>query len=389
MKIKNIALHNFRNYKELKLEFKKKIIYIVGLNGQGKTNIVEAISVLALLSSFRTKNYELLLKRDENAFFLRADFIDSNYRELNIKIGYEGKKKKVIFQDKKVMRYSDLWGKIPLVYLIPDESIITSGPPGERRKFLDRLLSLVSRTYFDNLKNYNRVLKQKNALLVKAKKENMKPVEMIEVLNSQLVNYAVQLVSLRVDFLQKYEEYFCKILSGISDNAYKGSLKYNSSVVFDEKYKEKLSQRLKEIINIEIIRGTSLSGPHKDDLNFEINNYNLRNFGSKGQHKIFLVALKLAEIEFIKSITNEYPIFILDDLYSEIDNEKCEKIAMILDQNIQTFITTCDYSKMEFFNEDNIQIIEVENGICSTLENFKIAEKSGDYPFKKKYGSKV
>ena len=371
MKIKNIALHNFRNHKKLKLEFNKKIIYIVGLNGQGKTNLVEAISVLALLSSFRTKNYEYLLKKDEDAFFLKADFIDSNHRELNIKIGYGEKKKRVVFQDKKVVRYSDLWGKIPLVYLIPDESIITSGPPGERRKFLDRLLSLVSRTYFDCLKNYNRVLKQKNALLVKAKKENIKPVEMIEVLNYQLVDYASQLVLLRIDFLQKYEKYFCEILSQISDNAYKGSLKYNSSVVFNEQYKEKLSQKLKEKLNIEIIRGTSLSGPHKDDLDFEINNYNLRNFGSKGQHKIFLVALKLAEIEFIKSITNEYPIFILDDLYSEIDNEKCEKIAMILDHNIQTFITTCDYSKIEFFNKDNIQIIEIKNGTCSIIENKK------------------
>jgi len=363
MKLRDLTLNNFRNYQDLKLNFNKKIIYLVGLNGQGKTNIAESISVLSLLSSFRTKTYGNLINKESDFFYINGIFEDNRGNSLNIKVSYKGNKKKIVFQDKQVLKFSDLWGKIPLVYLIPDQGIITTGPPSQRRDFLDKMLSLVSKEYFSIFRNYNRVLKQKNNLLQKFKKETKKPFDFIKVYNSQLVEYGEQIFNFRLDFLEKYNIFFREIIQSISSNIKNAAIKYSSSIDRNN-FKEDFSNKLSSSLNYEAIRGGSLIGPHKDDISFEINNFNLRNFGSKGQHKIFLVALKLAEIEFIKSITDEYPILILDDLYSEIDNEKCEKVAKLLDRNIQTFITTCDESKIKYFSKENIQVIRVDNAKC-------------------------
>ena len=370
MKIKSIRLVNFRNFSSLELNFHKKIIYLVGLNGQGKTNVVEAISVLALLNSFRTNSYSLLQKNGEQFFTLSGEFLDNNGFDIDVKISYENTKKKIVLNDKRVIKFSDYWGKIPLVYLIPEEGVITQGPPSERRRFLDKLLSLVSKEYFDYLQKYSKIIKSKNNILNQAKKDSFSIekkksyYDMIIVYNNQLVEYGSKIFELRLNFLEKYNKYFNTTISAISDNIHSGSLKYHSTLDISN-YSIEFKNKLSSSMDFEIMRGLSMIGPHKDDLIFELNEYNLRNFGSKGQHKIFLVALKLAEIEFIKSITNEYPIFILDDLYSEIDNEKSKKIAELLDRDIQTFITTHDDSKISYFNKENIQALKVNEGIVT------------------------
>ncbi len=367
MKIKSLKLLNFRNFTSLDQSFDKKIIYLVGQNGQGKTNIVEAISVLALLNSFRTSSYSILQKNGESFFSIKGEFIDNNGLEIDVKINSEDGKKKIKLNEKNVNKFSDYWGIIPLVYLIPEEGVITQGPPSERRRFLDKLLSLVSKEYFSYLQKYSKVIKSKNSILSQAKKDSFNTekkqgyYDMIAVYNNQLIEYGTKLIELRINFLEKYNQYFNSTISAISENIHSGTLKYHSNLNFLN-YAEEFKKKLSSSMDIEIIRGVSMIGPHKDDLIFELNDLNLRNFGSKGQHKIFLVALKLAEIEFIKSITNEYPIFILDDLYSEIDEEKSKKIAELLDRDIQTFITTHDDSKIGYFNEENIQVLRVNSG---------------------------
>ena len=370
MKIKLLKLVNFRNFTSLDLSFGKKIIYLVGLNGQGKTNVVESISVLALLNSFRTSSYNNLQKNGELFFTISGNFIDNDGLDIDVDISFDKGLKKIRLNEKKVSKFSDYWGKIPLVYLIPEEGVITQGPPSERRRFLDKLLSLVSKEYFILLQKYTKVIKSKNKILNQAKKDSSNNnnnnnksqyYDMIQVYNDQMVEYGSRLIELRIEFLEKYNNYFNSTISAISESIHNGSLKYFSSLDLNN-YREEFSKKLSSSMDIEIIRGACILGPHKDDLIFELNELNLRNFGSKGQHKIFLVALKLAEIEFIKSITNEYPIFILDDLYSEIDNEKSKKIAELLDRDIQTFITTHDDSKIGYFNSENLQVLRVSNG---------------------------
>ena len=364
MKLNKIILDNFRNYNKLDLNFDKDIVCFTGLNGQGKTNLIEAISVLGLLNSFRTKNYSEMKKFDEDYFFISGDFTDKSNNKLNIKISFSDRKKKVIFQDKKVLKFSDFWGNIPMVYLIPDESIITNGPPLERRKFVDKLLSMVDKEYFSLFKNYVKTLKQKNKILYSFKRENVFQPEMIEVYNEQLLEYGSKVFNKRIKFLKRFNEFFKDILLFISDGLYKGDISYLSSMDTNN-YHDDLKKQLFEQKRIETNRGLSIIGPHKDDLVFEINNNDLRKYGSKGQHKLFLVALKLAEIKYIKSITDEYPIFLLDDLYSEIDEIKSGKIAKILDKDIQTFITTSNSNIVEQFQKTSIQIFNIVEGALS------------------------
>jgi DNA replication and repair protein RecF len=364
MKLNKIILDNFRNYNKLDIEFDKDIVCFTGLNGQGKTNLIEAISVLGLLNSFRTKNYNEMKKFGKDYFFISGNFVDKNDNELSIKISFSNRKKKVIFQDKKVLKFSDFWGNIPIVYLIPDESIITTGPPLERRRFVDKLLSMINKEYFSLLKNYTKTIKQKNKILYNFKRDRNFQPEMVEVYNEQLLKYGNKIYNKRIEFLEGFDKFFKDILLFISDGLFTGDISY-SSAMDQNSYKADFKKQLSDNVNLERDRSLSMIGPHKDDLVFEINDNDLRKYGSKGQHKLFLVALKLAEIKYIKSITNEYPVFLLDDLYSEIDEKKSGKIAKILDKDIQTFITTSNSSIINQFDPNNTHIFKVTEGVLS------------------------
>jgi len=366
MKLRKIELVNFRNYEKLELEFSKNIICFTGLNGQGKTNIVEAISVLGLLNSFRTSSYSDLVKFDTDYFFLKADFHNRNKRSLEVQISYDKEIKKILFQNKRILRFSEMWGKIPIVYLIPDESIITTGPPNARREFMDKLLSMVDAEYFSVLNDYNLIIKQKNRVLFNLKSGEKFNMDMVGIYNSKIAELGTKLYIKRMAFLDSFAIFFKEILFSISDGLYSGEINYET-LMEEKKYFETLSANLSKYKNDEIRRGTTLVGAHKDDLDFMINSRSLRKYGSKGQHKLFLVALKLAEIEYIKSVTEEYPIFILDDLYSEIDEKKSLQVAKILDNDIQTFITTSNSRIIDQLDKSSSQLFRVDNGICEAV----------------------
>jgi len=366
MKLRKIELANFRNYEKLELEFSKNIVCFTGLNGQGKTNIVEAITVLGLLNSFRTSSYSDLLKFNTDYFFLKAFFQNSSKRDLEVKISYDKEIKKIMFQNKRILRFSEMWGKIPIVYLIPDESIITTGPPNARREFGDKLLSMVDGEYFSILNDYNAVVKHKNKVLFNLKSGESQIIEMIGVYNSKIAELGTKLYVKRMAFLENFTVFFKEILLKISDGLYEGEIRYET-LMEEKNYFKSLSENLKKYQKDEIRRGTTLVGAHKDDFDFAINSRSLRKFGSKGQHKLFLVALKLAEIEYIKSITDEYPIFILDDLYSEIDEKKSLQVAKILDNDIQTFITTSNSRIIDQLDKNSSQLFLIENGVCEAV----------------------
>jgi DNA replication and repair protein RecF len=366
MKLKRIELVNFRNYEKLELLFKKNIVCFTGLNGQGKTNIVEAVAVLGLLSSFRTQAYADLIKFDSGHFFLKGDFLNSNNRDLEVSISYDGNAKKIMFQNKRILKFSEMWGKIPVVYLIPEESSVTGGAPAFRREFLDKLLSMTDPEYFSILNTYNAVLKQKNKLLFSAKFDGGADMSMAGIYNSKIAELGTKIFLKRTAFLEHFLTYFKDILRFISDGLYNGDIGYETAME-KEKYHQSLTDCLKAGYGSELTRGISLIGPHKDDLEFMINGKSLRKFGSKGQHKLFLVALKLAEIEYIKSITEEYPIFILDDLYSEIDENKSLMVAKILDKDIQTFITTSNSRIVDQLDKEASELYRVENGVCRAV----------------------
>ncbi|MBN1971733.1 MAG: DNA replication/repair protein RecF [Candidatus Delongbacteria bacterium] len=362
MKLKRLVLNNFRNYREFNTEFNNRIVYITGLNGQGKTNLIESISVLSLLYSFRTKNYQTLVKENEKNFYISGDFTDSRGRILDVNISFDGTNKKINFMDKKVDKMGDYYGKIPLVYLVPDQAVITTGPPLERRKYIDSFISLVSKDYLNALKNYNQTLKQRNLILSDLKQKKGSSSPYLNVYNSQLIDYGSYIYRKRIEMINILNPILKKTVISIAPDISDAKVIYKSSVL-ENNYVDDFKKKLERNLYLEIARGSSLIGPHKDELTFEFNSFNLRTYGSKGQHKIFLVSLKLAELEMIKSITKEYPIFLIDDLYSEIDTDKSIQIVSILDRDIQTFITTCDSSKLNHFNTESTQVIEISKGL--------------------------
>ncbi|PID29417.1 MAG: hypothetical protein CR982_02890 [Candidatus Cloacimonadota bacterium] len=367
MKINRLRINNFRNYKELEINFDNKTVYLTGENGQGKTSMIEAISVLSLLNSFRSKNYNHLKNSESKTFFLEAFFTDSTGKILDVSISFDGKNKQISFLGKKISKMSDFYGKIPLVYLVPDQGIITYGPPMERRKYIDSFISMIDSEYFKALKYYNLTLKQKNSVLIENRKNGGDIDAVISVYNNQLIDYGTKIFSKRVYFINNFKKIFNKIITYISENIKTADIVYKSSIDI-KNYREDFKSSLNKNRYLEIARGGSLIGPHKDDIVFKINDFNLRIYGSKGQHKIFLVALKLTELEYIKSLKYEYPIFLIDDLYSEIDDSKSKRIASLLDKDIQTFITTCDKSKLELFNKDSTQVIDIKNGAVYSNE---------------------
>jgi DNA replication and repair protein RecF len=259
-----------------------------------------------------------------------------------------------------------MWGKIPVVYLIPDESIITTGPPGARRDFCDRLISMTDNEYISILSEYITVVKHKNRVISEIKAGNNSGAEMIEVYNSKISGTGAKIFLKRVKFISDFLPYFKEILLFISDGLYRGDIGYDTLMTKHE-YHKSLTKMLSENKLSEIKRGVSYIGPHKDDLDFTINESSLRKFGSKGQHKLFLVALKLAGIEYIKSVTDEYPVFVLDDLYSEIDENKSLKVAKILDKDIQTFITTSNSRIIDQLDRKVSQLYMIENGNCAGI----------------------
>ncbi|MFO7809780.1 MAG: DNA replication and repair protein RecF [Candidatus Delongbacteria bacterium] len=366
MKLKKLELINFRNYNQLNLDFLKNIVCFTGLNGQGKTNIVEAVAVLGMLNSFRTNSYSDLIKFEKDHFFAKGVFLDNKNRTIDVRISYDGKKKKIMYQNKKVMRYSEMWGKIPVIYLIPDESVITNGPPAARREFTDKLLSIVDPGYFSVISKYNAIIKQKNKMLMMFKQTGSADADMLLVYNSEISELGAVIFKKRMKFIEVFLEYFKQIFSFISNGSYCGNIKYLTSMDI-ERYKESTIEKLAKYSYIEMKRGVSLVGPHRDDLEFLIGGKELKRFGSKGQHKLFLVSLKLAEIEYIKSITDEYPVFILDDLYSEIDEEKSLCVARMLDKDIQTFITTSNAKMISQLDKRAAQLYRVDNGSCMSI----------------------
>ncbi|MFA6652764.1 MAG: DNA replication and repair protein RecF [Candidatus Delongbacteria bacterium] len=366
MKLKKIQLKNFRNYETLELEFSKNIICFTGLNGQGKTNIAEAVSVLGLLSSFRTVSYSEMIKFGESGFYISGEFVNNSGRDIEVVISFDGKIKKIMYQNKRITRFSEMWGKIPIVYLIPDESLITTGPPASRRDFFDRMISLTDADYLHLLNEYISVIKQKNKVLSEIKEGRPQAAELIGIYNSKIAADGNGIFEKRTEFIKKFLPYFTEILEFISDGLYSGGINYETIMDMHD-YGTSLTGLLKEQKDQEIRRGVSVIGPHKDDFDFLINGRSLRKYGSKGQHKIFLVALKLAGTEYIKSITDEYPIFVLDDLYSEIDEFKSLKVAKILDKDIQTFITTSNSRIIDQLDKKVSQLFSVENGKCTAV----------------------
>lgn len=394
MILDKIILRNFRNYEYQRIDFSHKFNYIFGENGVGKTNILEAISLISFGKSFLSSPEIDCIKFGQEEFNIEGEFISKLDNTFDVGLIYNQNLKKKIYSlnKEKISGFaSELFGKFPTVFMSPQSLNITYGNPSERRKFFDILISQVSGLYLDNLRVLNRLLKLKNALLKnyfengRISSGNIKG--LMETYNNKLAEISAELTIRRINFLKEFIEFikrdFRQLLrtDDIPEIEYSSCLQSNSDMVRErginrDSLEIAYIKKLREVYPDEIRRGGSLIGPQRDDYIFKLKKessreaFTIKNFASQGEHKTYTVGLKLAEYDYIKDKLEVNPIMLLDDILSELDSSRVESIMSHLNNYGQIFLTTTqdEYAKRleDFFPNGDIAFYKVEN---SVIEN--------------------
>ncbi len=334
MKIKNIKLENFRSYQNYSIDFDDEINILVGKNGQGKTNLIEAIYFLSLSKSFKTNQTKQVIYFDQ-PFCKILSNIESTKRNKEISMVLSNDSKKIMVDGVVINKTSDYVGHINTVLFIPDDLSLIKGSPSKRRKFIDIELSKISPIYMYSISKYHYLLKQRNMYLKKTKVID----EMfLEVLENQLIKVQIDILNKRKDFIQRINKYVRYIYSSIVDSKEVINIVYDSFVdIFNE---TTISKEYSKSKKRDILYKQTHVGVHKDDIKILIDDQMASLYGSQGQVRTIVLAIKIALIEIIKEDIGEYPILLLDDVLSELDDYRKTMLLSILNKNIQTFITT-------------------------------------------------
>ena len=341
MIISSIELKNFRNFTQKKFVFGKSINVIFGFNGQGKTNILEAISVACLSKSFRTRNDGDLLQHDKEKFLVLTKVVLDNDIEKLIKVYFsKSNGKKIEVENSRIKSLIELFGTFPIVILSPEDDIITTGPPQERRRFVNFVLSQLDKKYLKTISDYERTLKQRNKILQDARENRYQFAQKIEPWNERIFQLAKSITEERIEFINVLEKRVQPIHQDLSAFLEKGGIFYDPSFKIKWKNFEDFKKVLEDIKNEEIIKGKTIIGPHRDEINFTLDDHDLRKYGSRGQHRSFLLALKIAVYKLIEEKKRETPTFLLDDVYSEIDEIREKAFNDYFSDLKQVFITT-------------------------------------------------
>ena len=355
MYIEKIKLNNFRNYENLEIDLNKNINIIYGDNAQGKTNILEAIFLGSLGKSFRTKKEKEMIKFNNDKLLVEI-FYQKKDRDGKIKIEI-GNKKQISINGIKIKKLSELLGNINIVIFTPDDINILKDGPEKRRRFLDMMIGQLRPNYVYNLNMYLKTIEQRNNYLRQIKEEN-KPEEMLEIWDEKLAEYGEKIYIYRKEFIEKIIKKINEIHSKITDEKEIIEIEYLSNCSKKDEYLKLLKERRK----LDIIKGFTTKGIHRDNFVIYINDKEVSIYGSQGQNRTVILSLKLAELNVIYDEIGEYPIFLLDDFMSELD-EKRRKNFLNNIENTQVILTgteKIDLKNLEYklFNVKNGNITE-------------------------------
>lgn len=366
MILSSVFLKDFRSHLNTSINFNSGINYIVGGNGQGKTSVLESIYYLCTTKSNISRSDTEALRFDQNNFEIKGLFKDLTEDNVRLIYSSEDNKKYYFLNEKLVNRSAEVIGKFPVVILTPSDHSITQGSPIERRKLVDSIISQASSNYLFSLLDYNKTLRQRSSLL-NALKESRNKIDRNE-LNSwteKLIKTGTEIIVYRKKFIDEYNKYVRESYFEIMNNEEVPAINYSylDNVNADSNIIKEFERLINEKKDEELRRGVNLVGPHRDDFVFQINNFNLKTFGSQGQNKTFQTALRFAEFFYLKDITNKVPIFLLDDVFGELDANRSVKISRYLKKIGQAFITLTDFADFSFLSKDeNDSLIKLKNG---------------------------
>lgn len=352
MYINKIDIKNFRNYEKQEIELNPHINIFYGDNAQGKTNILEAIFISGFGKSFRTSKEKEMIKLGED-FLETTVFFQKSDRDGKIRIVISNKKQ-IEVNGVKIKKLSELIGKINLVIFTPDDIQILKSGPEKRRRFLDMMIGQLRPKYVYILNLYLKTLEQRNNYLKQIKEEN-KPESMLEIWDEKLTEYAEIICKYRTEFIEKLNNKIKEIHSEVTSKSEEIRIEYLTECSNREVYLQLLKQRRK----IDIIKGYTTKGIHRDDFKCIINDKEIEVYGSQGQHRTAILSLKLAELYVIYDEIGEYPILLLDDFMSELD-EKRRKSFLSYIKDTQVIITCTD--KMELDNLNEYKLFNVKSG---------------------------
>lgn len=365
MYLKKLSLLNFKNYQLAELSFKSTTNCFIGHNGGGKTNLLDAINYLSLCKSYFNPIDSQNIRHETDFAIIQGIFYnETTNTEDNIYCSLKRNQKKQFKRNQnEYQRLADHIGLFPVVMIAPiDTNLITEGSE-ERRKLIDSIISQFDKLYLDYLVNYNKAISQRNAFLKQLYYNKDKTdISTLEIWDAQIADLGTKIYQKRLNFIHKFLPIFKKYYSFISGNAEPVDIIYDSTLI-----QNNLSELLKLSLKKDIAFQYTTVGVHKDDLNFTIKNHPIKKLGSQGQQKSFLIALKLAQFEFIKEVKSINPILLLDDVFDKLDILRVSKLMELVSQDNfgQIFITDTQHDRIKkILGSINIdpKIFIIENG---------------------------
>ncbi|MCR5741764.1 MAG: DNA replication/repair protein RecF [Gammaproteobacteria bacterium] len=356
MKIKTLNLTNFRSYPKLNLKLSDKTNVFIGDNGEGKTNILEAIYTLAIVRSYKAKDDDMI-ERGKDFFKIEAN-IEFDNREEKLVLINSKQGKKALKDDVEIKKISDFVGLVNIILFSPEDLLLLKSGPSERRKLIDLFLLQISKKYIEDSQAFKKQHKLRNDYLkyLQPKVELDKDIndDMLNILTTNFININNEIFNARRTFIERLEETINPIYKNLSGSNDAIKIEYicnfeNTIDFFKEKYKQ------------DIILGATQYGCHRDDIKFYRNGVDFENNASQGELRILSLSIKLAMAKIIQMLKKEKPIILLDDVLSELDINHQNKLIRSLDKSVQTIITTTDVSKISLSSLKEVKIFEIKN----------------------------
>lgn len=372
MYIEQLQLKNYRNYQDFECQFENKVNVILGENAQGKTNVMESIYVLAMAKSHRTSNDKELISWDKEYAKIEGR-VKKQHGSLPLQLIISKKGKSAKCNHIEQQKLSQYIGNMNVVMFAPEDLNLVKGSPQVRRRFIDMEIGQVSPIYLHDIGQFQKLLQQRNHYLKGLQSKKQTNLMMLDIYTEQFIKLAAKIIFKRFEFIRLLEKWAIPIHQGISRGLETLKMEYKASVdvlegqdlskmieVFEEKYLK--------VKNKEIERGVTLFGPHRDDLLFFVNGRDVQTFGSQGQQRTTALSLKLAEIELIRSEIKEYPILLLDDVLSELDDYRQSHLLNTIQGKVQTFVTTTSVDGIDHQTLKGASTFRVESGNMKRIQ---------------------